>query len=133
MAQKAEVSSLRRLRSAAVCLALVALLLRALVPVGWMPAVAAAGHAAIMPCPMADGMGQMPTPQPPSKHDPAAPHDGFFCRVAASVHFAPSLTPVPVEVHGRAFEAARFAALETRTPLLPHDWVHAPRAPPAAI
>lgn len=122
------------LRSAAVCLALVALVLRALVPVGWMPAAAGADSAAIMPCPMADGMGQLPAPQPrpPTKHDPAAPHDGFFCRVAASVHFAPPQTPVPLETPRGEFEPVRFAALEARTPVLPRDWVHAPRAPPAS-
>jgi hypothetical protein len=121
-----------RLRSAAVCLALVALVLRALVPVGWMPAAAEEGHAAIMPCPMADGMAQMRAPQPrlPSKHDPAARHDGFFCRVAASVHFAPSQAPASLQALRGDFEPAQFAFLKTQIPVLRHDWVHAPRAPP---
>jgi hypothetical protein len=124
---------LRNFRLAAVYVAAVALMLRALVPVGWMPNTGAEQHSALMPCPMMSGM-RMPMPMPgqhPAKHDPAS-HEGSMCPYAATAHF----TPPPAIGVSRPI---RFATAQSRfkvrlsflSGLVP-GWDHAPRAPPAS-
>jgi len=132
----------RHLRIAAVWIAISAMILRGIVPVGWMPNTAAgAHHAAFMPCPMMmggmpmdgmrmDGMRHMPQPSHPAKQDPASPHDGGVCPYAATAHYTPTTTPpavLPADiVVGHADLDARLLV----KPSHPRNWDHAPRAPP---
>jgi hypothetical protein len=123
----------RNFRLAAVYAAAVALMLRALVPVGWMPNTGAEQHSAFMPCPMLGGT-RMPMPMPgqhPTKHDPPS-HEGSICPYAATAHFTP---PPAIGVS----RPTRFAAAQCRSQArlsflsgLVLGWDHAPRAPPAS-
>ena len=126
---KQGVTGLRRLRSAAVYLALVALVMRALVPVGWMPSPAAPANLALIPCPMMDGMAAaMPgetEPQHPAKHQLPVSHEGSICPFATAAQPIRSLAPQQVEV-----APARFAFFGATATVVASAWDHAPRAPP---
>jgi len=77
------------LKSTALRLALVAVLLRALVPVGWMPSTAA-NAAPIMPCP---GMAGMHHEMPASQHKSDSHHaKSTYCSCAAVAQLG---TPAP--------------------------------------
>ena len=95
---------MRRLRSIAVYLALVALVTRALVPVGWMPVAQAASPTTLMPCPMMDGIRGMAVPlqkakpQPPAKHQLPASHEGSICAFATAAQPVRALEPYQIEV-----------------------------------
>jgi hypothetical protein len=121
------VKGLPQLRFALVWLACSALMLRALVPVGWMTTAAAgSSRATLMPCPMMDGMRGMPMPpQPPAKHQLPASHEGSICPFAAQP--APLRAQAP---HRIEIAPAHFAFFQTAMPSLAADWDHAPRAPP---
>jgi hypothetical protein len=105
---------------------LAALLIRALLPLGWMPGQAQLGEAAFIIC-AADGSIQHGTPGHDDKakaHQPcafAAAFQGFALPEAAAIA-APALVAfaAPVIAARDAQAAARFSA-------------HAARAPPAAI
>jgi hypothetical protein len=125
---------LRNLRLAAVYVAAMALLLRALVPVGWMPNNGHARHSIFMPCPMMTGM-RMPMPMPgphPAKHDPAS-HEGSMCPFAATAHFTPPPALGISEPLRVASARARFKARLIFLSRLVLGWDHAPRAPPAGV
>jgi hypothetical protein len=115
------------LRSAAAYVALAALLLRALVPVGWMASPAAASPSTLMPCPMMDGMRGMPMVQPqhPTKHQLPVSHEGSICPFATPSQPVRALEPHRVEI-----ARAHFALFRTAPPFVAPDWDHAPRAPP---
>lgn len=119
---------LHQFRLATISVALAALMLRALVPVGWMPTTGDS-HAAIMPCPMMDGM-RMPMPKPaghPAKHQLPASHEGTICP------FATPAQPVAVLLPRRVLSASRILVFARLQPLESlRNWDHAPRAPPAA-
>ena len=122
---------MRQLRLTIAYVAAFGLFLRALVPVGWMPNTGAERHSMLMPCPMMDGMMQMPRQsQYPAKHNPTSPHDGVFCRFGATAQYAP---PPQIPVLQRHLLVAadaptRFAlAPALSSPLV---WDHAARAPP---
>jgi hypothetical protein len=121
------------LRSIAVYLALVALMLRALMPVGWMPAIASQSHAALMPCPMMDGMRGMAMPKQPSqaqhpaKHQLPASHEGSICAFATSAQPVRTVDPHSIEI-----APPRVAFFAPAASAIAPSWDHAPRAPPAA-
>jgi hypothetical protein len=119
--------SLRRLRFVVVHVALAALLLRALVPVGWMTSPAAAGPATLLPCPMMDGMRGMPMPQPqhPAKHQLPVSHEGSVCPFATSAQPIRAIEPRGIEI-----ARARFAFFARAASFIAADWDHIPRAPP---
>jgi hypothetical protein len=125
---KAGVTALRRLHSAAVYVALLALVLRALVPAGWMPSAAAASPITLIPCPMMDGMGGMPEPQPqlPAKHQLPLSHEGSICPFATPAQPVRAIQPHPIEI-----APARFAFFGPMVGFFASDWDHVPRAPPS--
>jgi hypothetical protein len=118
-----------QVRAVTICVALAALMLRALVPVGWMTAVAGDSHTALMPCPMMDGMRGMPMPpQHPAKHQSMPSHEGSICPFATP--------PQPVRsVEPRSIELAppRFILFANLGSSIAPGWDHAPRAPPAIV
>jgi|SRR5579862_5509606 len=118
------------LRLSAIYFAAIALLLRALVPVGWMPNTGLEQHSALMPCPMMGGMMQMPS-EHPAKHSPVSSHDSSFCRYGATAHYSPP-SQVPVlqpQLHLGAGVLSRLAPAPIFSSSL--VWDHAARAPPA--
>jgi hypothetical protein len=114
-------------RSLAVSLALSAMLLRAMLPAGWMPDLAGPLGGAFVICTM-DGAQH----SPPS-HDPSKDHDeGSICPFAAAAHLAPPQLPQAVaQSFAVAFLAPHFADEVAR--LNHHDPGHAPRGPPASV
>jgi hypothetical protein len=126
----------RTFRLAGIHLALAAMMLRALMPDGWMPNTAAAGGMPIALCTI-DGPVSLVVAETgkPAPHDPAH-NDGRHvdvCPFAASPHFA-TVTPavVPTLPLAEAFFAPRlpqsivFAAGGRHTP-------QSPRAPPSFV
>lgn len=116
-------------RSLAVTLALAAMLVRALLPMGWMPAPAPDGGAVLVVCTM-DGLHHLPAGHPPAKG--AADDRGYVCPFAAAAHLAPPLVSavvVPPATIARpepvvpAF--ARFASAVSQA--------HPARGPPASV
>jgi hypothetical protein len=115
-------------RTAAVHLALVAMLLRALLPAGWMPA--AITHADASPFVICTVDGPL---HAPSKHAPAHDRAGTPCIFAAAAHLSsPVKHPVALPTvadRGRIDFAPRIEAISRTTP-----WrLNAPRAPPAFL
>jgi hypothetical protein len=117
------------LRSATVCVALVALVLRALVPVGWMSSTAAASPSTLVPCPMMDGMRGMltPTSQPqhPAKHQMPLSHEGSICPFATPSQPVRALEPHRIDV-----APAGFTSFGRALSPVAAEWDHASRAPP---
>jgi len=115
------------MRSSAVLLALCGLMLRALLPAGWMPGPANA--APLIICAM-DGLHRI-NPVGDHKQDPASHQDSQMCPFAAAAHLAPPAMPYAV------LPSFTFAALETRIPKQivaansAPDLTHGPRAPPS--
>jgi hypothetical protein len=113
-------------RSLAVTLALSAMLLRAMLPVGWMPDLAGTG-APLVICSV-DGLHHIP-------QDPSHSHDddhGYACPFAAAAHLAPpQLPPAIPQPFVMAQLAPRFAVPLLESHL--HDPGHAPRGPPVSI
>jgi hypothetical protein len=118
--------SVSKLRHVGTLLVVVALALRALVPVGWMPSASAQPLSALMPCPMMDGMRGMPAPkQHPGKHQVAPVHEGSICP------FATPPQPLRVaEPHRIEIVPVQFAVLASAVSLFAPSWDHVPRAPP---
>jgi len=118
------------LKSAALGFALLALLLRAALPDGWMPASAAS--APLMPCP-----GMMAMPMTPAPHSGAPLHKHgshtTICIFAAAGHFGsvPVPAPVPAPLGAVATAPQPFAAANfiSRTSYRPN----AARAPPLTV
>jgi hypothetical protein len=130
-----EMSGLGPFRSAVVYVALVALMLRALVPVGWMSATGGESHAPLVPCPMMDGMHGMAMPMPspakdkaPAKHPLPVSHEGSICPFATSAQPIRAVVPRQIEI-----APARFAFFPPAATGLAPSWDHAPRAPPATV
>jgi hypothetical protein len=120
----------RTVRLAGLHFALVAMLVRALLPAGWMPDMSAHGSAPLVICTMNGPMTAMP-PGDASKHKPA--HDdgrqSDICPFAASIHVAtpasaaavvPStavaLTPAPVLSEQNVPNIARHSPQSPRAP-----------------
>ncbi|MBV8978890.1 MAG: hypothetical protein JO261_05485 [Alphaproteobacteria bacterium] len=117
------------LKSAALSVALLALLLRAAVPEGWMPAKAAS--APLMPCP-----GIMTMPMTPSHHGaPLRKQDGHttICIFAATAHFGSVPVPAPLAAPAGAVE--RIAPLPSAVVFVSKSLYrpNTARAPPLSI
>ena len=113
-------------RSFAVTLALSAMLLRAMLPAGWMPNIAGVGGAAFVICSV-DGLHHGPA------HDPAqGQHDDHMCPFAAAAHLAPVQAP-PVIVQPVAVASLDHTFAEQLPPFATADPGHAPRGPPVSI
>jgi Protein of unknown function (DUF2946) len=122
----------RTLKLAGVQIALVAMLLRALLPVGWMPDTAASADTPFVICTVNGPLQAAHLPDT-GKHQPG--HDDSrqndVCPFAASIHFA---TPAAVAVVAPSTQVAALAPL-----LLPVHAVRSatqyalqsPRAPPS--
>jgi hypothetical protein len=113
-------------RSFAVTLALSAMLLRAVLPVGWMPNLTGAGDTPLVICSV-DGAHHLPP------HDPArGQQDDHMCPFAAAAHLAPpQLPPAILQPFAVASLAPHFAEPLAVSHL--HDPGHAPRGPPASV
>jgi hypothetical protein len=114
----------RSTRTAAVSLALVAMLLRALLPAGWMPS-SASGQALVI-CTL-----QGPVRIDPTPHKPAAPqHHNVTCPFAAAPQLAgpqADIIPLPPTLRIGASDVFVIAATPSeRARYSPN----APRAPP---
>ena len=118
-------SGLGPFRLMAVWLALSALMVRTLVPVGWMPS-AAASHSTLMPCPMMDGMkGMAMSPALPAKHAIIPSHEGSICPFATPAEPIRVLDPHRIEITRAQWVSFRSVALSVAS-----DWDHIPRGPP---
>lgn len=131
-AHQGDMQTVHGLRLAVTRIAVLALVLHALVPVGWMENTAAAAPATtLMPCPMMDGMA-MPTPQKqpahPAKHQLPAAHEGSICPFATATVPVPTVAPRRIEI-----ARARFAQADSVTTIVLPAWDHIPRAPPPSI
>ena len=117
-------------RIAGFSLALVAMLLRALLPDGWMPSTSSDG-APLMACPGADMMN-MPGMDMPMPKQPAAPsqHHPDICPFASAMHvaaFAPQIAlSFPSEISFAPLLHIRTVAIRTAQRREPQS----PRAPP---
>jgi hypothetical protein len=119
------------LRSCGLTLALCAMLVRALLPAGWMPGPVGAGHTAFVIC-TAQGFARLPSAPAPDR-DHLIDHGGQACPFGAAVAFSPpdvtSLLPA------LAWNVWRLSPPAT-PPLVvvqPPDGVHPPRAPPILV
>jgi hypothetical protein len=108
----------------AVALAIQAMLLRALLPVGWMPSTDS--HAPLIICPMMGGMMHAAATHRglPQHHSPACPFTASLAQLAAPAISSPLRLPPnqPAVAHAFAPAATLFAALSHRS--------QSPRAPP---
>ena len=113
-------------RSFAATLALSAMLLRAVLPAGWMPNLAGPGDAPLVICSV-HGPLHLPS------HDPAQnQHDDHMCPFAAVAHLAPpQLPPAIVQPFAVAWLVPHFEEPLASSHL--HDPGHAPRGPPVSI
>jgi len=116
------------LKSAALGFALFALLLRAALPDGWMPASAAS--APLMPCP-----GMMTMPMTPHHGAPPQKHDGHttICIFAAAGHFGSVPLPVPVPAPTSAIETAQQILTVSNRVSKASYRPNAARAPPLSV
>lgn len=120
----------RNARYTAAYFVILAMMLRALVPAGWMPNPAGTAGAFFTICTI-DGIHRIAPPQKSGEHAPAPAHDNSVCPFAATAHFAPpaqapALTPRQTEA-----TPARFAASSSSFVSTVRDWNRAPRAPPS--
>lgn len=124
----------RTLRLAGVQIALVAMLLRALLPVGWMPDTAANAGSPFVICTVngplhAAHLPDMGKHQP--GHDDSRPND--MCPFAASVHLA---TPTTMAATAPSMQIASFGIVQSVSRAVPDTAQYAlqsPRAPPSLV
>jgi hypothetical protein len=114
-----------QLRSIAVTLALGAMLLRAILPAGWMPNVSGAP---LVICSI-DGVHHGAPAQDPLK---GSQQDEHACPFAMAAHLAPPQFPAVVLA---PFSVAQFGARIEHEPVTPdpHDPGHTPRGPPVFV
>jgi hypothetical protein len=124
----------RTLKLAGVQIALVAMLLRALLPVGWMPDTAASAGAPFVICTVNGPLQAAHLPDT-GKHQPG--HDdgrqNDMCPFAASIHFA---TPAAAAVVAPSTQVAALAPLSLPVHAVRSAARHAlqsPRAPPSLV
>jgi Protein of unknown function (DUF2946) len=116
-------------RSLAVTLALSAMLLRAVVPAGWMPNMAGAEGTPFAIC-STDGMNRVPVHQDPARG--SQDEHGFACPFAGIAHLAPPQLAVALpQPLVSTFLAPHFA--EPRMSSHAGDPGHAPRGPPVTV
>jgi hypothetical protein len=114
-------------RTLAATLALGSMLLRAVLPVGWMPGPTGPTGAALVICSI-DGFHHRAPSHEPLGHRAPADH-GVACPFAAAAQLAPPLTPVVVPHPLIAAGTAIRLAFEFVFPSA-HASEHAPRGPP---
>jgi Protein of unknown function (DUF2946) len=116
-----------RFRRAAVHLALIALMLRALLPAGWMPDPGGANGAPLVICTMDGPLKALDAEGKPIRHDP---RDHEACPFAAAAHLAPPAEPaslaLPASAAGPAAAPVQPVPVTARAPYQPQS----PRAPP---
>jgi hypothetical protein len=120
------------LKSAALTIAVLAMMLRAALPDGWMPS--AQASAPLMLCPGMNDMSAMagmdhrnPAPAPPHDQD----HGGMVCAFSAIAHFAAPTDPTAVLAQAAVWTFVSFVATHD-APLRAVIWQpNAARAPPA--
>ena len=102
------------------------MLLRAVLPAGWMPNLTGAGDAPLVICSV-DGVHHLPS------HDPAhGPQDDHTCPFAAAAHLASPQLPVAMpQPFAVAWLDRTFAAQRPSFAIV--DLGHAPRGPPVSI
>jgi hypothetical protein len=114
-----------RFRRAAVHLALIALMLRALLPAGWMPD--RGSGAPLVICTMDGPLKALDAEGKPIRHDP---RDHETCPFAAAAHLAPPAEPaslaLPASAAGPAAAPVQPVPVTARAPYQPQS----PRAPP---
>jgi hypothetical protein len=118
----------RHCRLAALHLAIAAMLLRALLPAGWMPD--STGAAAFTICTM-DGAGHHAEQQSPGKPVPAdGQHAHEECPFAAAPHIAAPVVATRLAAPSLAGHAADIShPVAALSPVAEHQ-PHSPRAPP---
>ena len=130
-------------RSVAVHVAFIAMLLRALLPTGWMPNPDGASQSPLIICPMenpgaamqgmtgaAHDMAEMAARPGPHQHNKSNDHDPSICPFAAAPHLAlpvlASALPLPTTVALTAHRADRLYVARPSSQHAPQS----PRAPP---
>jgi hypothetical protein len=122
---------MRHLRLAAVHLALVAMVLRALLPAGWMPNPTGTGESAFVICTM-DGPVQSATKDHgPGKPTPDDGRQHEACPFAAAPHFATSSTVAVLRLPVASDSIARYEASQQPIAEPARYAPQAPRAPPS--
>ncbi|MEI9996962.1 MAG: DUF2946 family protein [Rhizomicrobium sp.] len=118
----------RTIRFAALHVALAAMVLRALLPTGWMPNPAGAGSSPFTICTMDGPVHVQPLKQKPVQDD-SRHHE--FCPFGAAPHFATPLAaqaaPAPVNIAGGVESKFVSASIAQPVRYAPQS----PRAPPA--
>jgi hypothetical protein len=118
-----------RLRAIGWFLALSAIMLRAALPIGWMPVADAASGPALVIC---TGHGPLTTPDHSRKQSPLSGHTNEVCPFAAVTHLSPPADIALLSTPNRdARRVDRKAFGETVVPAEPRHSNHAPRAPPS--
>lgn len=118
-------------RKAATTLALAAMLLRAFLPAGWMPAPSASTFLVI--CTM-DGPRRIALPDQPAKkqHQDQSDRENGPCPFAAAIAFAPpAAVTVPVPIATAEPTALRIANAASPTDV--RERAHGARAPPSFV
>lgn len=120
---------IRTAHPAVVMLALAAMVLRALTPVGWMPG---AAGAPITLC-SADGPIHLVVGEDGKPHKPQKDDGHQVCPFAAASHFAPPQLAVALAPRAVVFDAADPISATTLLVEKPRLFSHAPRAPPLPV
>jgi hypothetical protein len=121
----------RSVRKAGLHLAIVALLLRALSPAGWMPNPAGTADTPFVICTLdgpvlaVDGKGQKQTPDDPRAHE--------SCPFAAAAQLAPATAVATLARPVLHVEFARLRSAFHAEPLFPAHSPQSPRGPPSLI
>jgi hypothetical protein len=118
-------------RKAATTLALAAMLLRAFLPAGWMPATSAGTTLVI--CTM-DGPRRIALPDQPAKnqHQDQSERENGPCPFAAAVDFAPpAAVALPVPLADAELREIRIA--DASSPANVRERAHGARAPPSFV
>lgn len=112
-----------------VALLLCAMVLRGIIPAGWMPDTASSGPGLVI-C-TADGLHRASPVDSPHGHDPASHHDNTLCPFAATAQLATSQAPEQLAVASLTgfFHPLLSQGLSLRATTREHS--HAPRAPPS--
>lgn len=124
---------MRHFRHAAVHLALIAMMLRALLPVGWMPNPTGTGDGAFIICTMDGPVQSMDPHHAPGKKTPVDGRSHEECPFAAAAHVAAPATVAHLaspSVAGHFFGPPAAAIAVAR---VAEHQPQSPRAPPQAV